>query len=132
MGRAGLAAAARGLATAIPTYPVEAAVALSNSMQADELDDRCCQPTHHARAGASACGGETADAEACAAARAACRHSSGALFLCYNLPRYKPAVPWGPEAASRLLEATVAAVRRNILASHPRPARMPMRRVQLA
>ena len=57
--------------------------------------------------------GETADAEACAAARAACRHSFGALFLCYNLPRYKPAVPWGPEAASRLLEATVAAVRRN-------------------
>ena len=40
VGRAGLAAAARGLATAIPTYPVEAAVALSNSMQADELDDR--------------------------------------------------------------------------------------------
>ena len=58
------------------------------------------------------------------AAHAACRHLLGALFLCYNLPRFKPAVPWGPEAASRLLEATFAVVRRNIpVFSSPRACR---------
>ena len=34
----------RALATAMPTYPVEAATALGNSVQADELDDRCGAP----------------------------------------------------------------------------------------
>ena len=48
---------------------------------------------------------------ACCRARAASRHSFGALFICYSLPRFKPAVPWEPEVASRLLAATVAAVR---------------------
>ena len=33
------------------------------------------------------------------------------MDLCYNAPRFKPAVPWSPEAASRLLAATIAAVR---------------------
>ena len=44
MGRAGLAAYSRGIAIAFPKYPVEAAAALSNSVQADELDDRCGEP----------------------------------------------------------------------------------------
>ena len=48
---------------------------------------------------------------ACCRARAVSRHSFGALIICYQLPRYKPAVPWEPEVASRLLAATVAAVR---------------------
>ena len=39
--RAGMTVISRGLAATMPTYPVEAAVALSNSVQADELDDRC-------------------------------------------------------------------------------------------
>ena len=39
--RAGLAFVSRGLAATLPAYPAEAAVALYNSVQADELDDRC-------------------------------------------------------------------------------------------
>ena len=40
-GLTALAPYGRALATALPTYPVEAATALGNSVQADELDDRC-------------------------------------------------------------------------------------------
>ena len=35
----------RGVAEALPTFPAEAAVALANSVQADELDDRCGAPS---------------------------------------------------------------------------------------
>ena len=42
-----MAALARALAAALPTYPAEAAAALGNSVLAeDELDERCSQPTH--------------------------------------------------------------------------------------
>ena len=37
----------RGVAEALPTFPAEAAVALANSVQADELDDRCGAPSTH-------------------------------------------------------------------------------------
>ena len=40
-----------------------------------------------------------------------CRHTTGALFVCYNGPRNKPAVRWVPDDASRLLAAMVTAVR---------------------
>ena len=46
--RAALAFASRAFAAAIPAYPAEAAVALGNSVQATELDDRCGAPSTHA------------------------------------------------------------------------------------
>ena len=42
-----MAALARALAAALPTYPAEAAAALGNSVLADdELDERCSHITH--------------------------------------------------------------------------------------
>ena len=39
------------------------------------------------------------------------RHAAGALFCFYGCVRNKPAVPWAPEAARRVLLAMLAAVR---------------------
>ena len=128
VGRAANAFSSRAVAAVLPTYPVEAAVALSNSVQADELDDRCATASTCLADGATlrtlaaplaarclkegtrAVGGRKA-ADAAEEARVASRHPLGAWYICYSLPRYKPVVPWEPEVASRLLAATVAAVR---------------------
>ena len=119
--RAALPFFSRGNAKTCPMYPVDAMVALMSSVQADELDERCSAPSTHARgrrrggtgagAGSGGCARSAVGAEACAAAHAASRHSTAALALQYHLAKFKPAVPWEPEAASRLLAATVAAVR---------------------
>ena len=39
------------------------------------------------------------------------RHAMGAMYFSFCCVRPKPAAPWGPEAASRVLSAMVAAVR---------------------
>ena len=46
------------------------------------------------------------------------RHTQGVSFLRYQLPRFKPAVPWKPDDSARLLAAMVATVR----AKPPSPA----------
>ena len=103
-------------------YPAEALESLCHSVRADELDGRRAPLLPRSNTGLAVAWrprptlcvwrhNVMARAANCRVPCARHRHATGALWLCASHVRNKPAAPWSPEAARRVLSAMLAAVR---------------------
>ena len=93
-------------------YPAEALESMCHSVRGDEVDGRHAEVPLAGVAVASRRRIVTVVWRCTACAPCVWRrYAHGALSICYDYVKTKPAVPLAPEAARRILVAMVAAVR---------------------